>query len=77
MEQTISTLSAVAHHLELEFFPAEHRLLDQHLVRSATPRGRGADGVELLAVVGDAAAGAAEREEGRRITGKPYRRQDL
>ena len=52
----------IAHHLHLVFFPAEHRFLDQHF------RGRrGVDAAlddldELLLVVGDAAAGAAERE---------------
>ncbi len=52
----------VAHHLHLELFPAEHRFLDQHFVG-----GRGIDAAlddldELGFVVGDAAAGAAERE---------------
>ena len=52
----------VAHHLHLEFLPAEHRFLDQHLVGR-----RGVDAAlddvdELRLVVGDAAAGAAERE---------------
>ncbi len=53
---------AVAHDLHLEFFPPEHRFFDQHLVG-----GRGVDAAleyldELRLVVGDAAAGAAERE---------------
>ena len=52
----------VAHHLHLEFFPAEHRFLDQHFAGR-----RGVDAAfddldELRLVVGDAAAGAAERE---------------
>src|SRR5204863_224473 len=54
----------VAHHLELELLPADHRLLDEH----------GRDGrrleppadrlVELVRIVGDRAARAAERERG-------------
>ena len=53
---------SVAHDLHLEFFPAEHRFLDQHFVGR-----RGVDAAlddldELGLVVGDAAAGAAERE---------------
>ena len=52
----------VAHHLHLVFFPAEHRFLDQHFVGR-----RGVDAAlddldEFRLVVGDAAAGAAERE---------------
>ena len=52
----------VAHHLHLELFPAEHRFLDQHFGGR-----RGVDAAlddldELRLVVGDAAAGAAERE---------------
>ena len=52
----------VANDLHLVFLPAEHRFLDQHLVG-----GRGIDAAlddldELGLVVGDAAAGAAERE---------------
>ncbi len=52
----------VAHHLHLEFFPAEHRFFDQHFAGR-----RGVDAAlddldELRLVVGDAAAGAAERE---------------
>ena len=52
----------VADHLHLEFLPAEHALLDQHFVGR-----RGVDAAlddldELGLVVGDAAAGAAQRE---------------
>jgi hypothetical protein len=55
---------AVAHHLHLVFLPAKHRFLDQHL-----GGGRGIepalhDVEELLAIIGDAAAGAAEGEGG-------------
>ena len=52
----------VADDLHLEFLPAEHALLDEHLVGW-----RGVDAAlddldEFVAVVGDAAAGAAHRE---------------
>ena len=62
IEQMMTTLSfAVAHHLELVLLPADDRLLDEHLVHrarasSAAPRER----LELLEVVGDAAALAAQ-----------------
>ena len=55
-------VALVAHDLHLELFPAEHAFLDQHLAGR-----RGVDAAlddldELGLVVGDAAAGAAERE---------------
>ena len=53
---------AVAHHLELELAPAEHRLLDQHLVDRARREALGDDLGELGLGVADAAALAAERE---------------
>ena len=57
-----AVVGLVADDLHLEFLPAEHRFLDQHLVGR-----RGVDAAlddldELGLVVGDAAAGAAERE---------------
>ena len=54
----------IAHHLHLVLFPAEHRFLDQHLGgrRGVEPAFDDLD--ELLAVIGDAAAGAAESEGG-------------
>ncbi len=52
----------VAHHLHLEFFPADHRLLEQHLGGRRGVEPARHDVLELLAVVGDAAAAAAERE---------------
>ena len=55
---------AVAHHLHLVFLPAEHRLLDQNLVRWRGIEAALDDLQIFLAVVGDAAAGAAEREGG-------------
>ena len=57
-------VGVVAHHLQLEFLPPEHGLLDEHLVhRAVGERARPHLG-ELLAVVGDAAAQAAEGEAG-------------
>ena len=57
-------VGGVAHHLHLELFPAQNRLLDQHLAdrRRVEP---GLDNiVELGAVVSDPAAGAAEGKRG-------------
>ena len=52
----------VAHHLQLELLPADDRFLDQHLADRARVEPAGDEVDELLAVVGDAAAGAAQRE---------------
>ena len=54
----------VAHHLHLIFFPAEYRFLDQHLGGGAGIQPAAHDFLELLAVIGDAAAGAAHGEAG-------------
>ena len=59
-----AVVGAIAHDLHLELLPAEHRFLDQDRAD-----GRGAqapldDILELGAVIGDAAAGAAEGEGG-------------
>ncbi len=53
---------AVAHHLHLEFLPAQHRFFQQHLVGRGRVQAPFAHLDELLAVVGDAAAAAAEGE---------------
>ena len=53
---------AVAHHLELELAPAEHRLLDQDLVDRARREALGNDPEQLGRVVPDPAPVAAERE---------------
>jgi len=53
---------AVAHHLHLEFLPADNRLFDQHLASGAGVQPALDDGDELVLVVGNAAAGAAQRE---------------
>ncbi len=52
----------VAHHLHLEFFPAEQGFLDQELARRRAVESALAHFDEFVLVVGDAAAGAAQRE---------------
>ena len=52
----------VAHDLQLELLPADQALLDQELAGRREVEAALADLLELVAVVGDAAAGAAERE---------------
>ena len=57
-----AVVALVAHHFHLEFLPAEHRFLDQHFGgrRGVEPAFDDLD--ELGFVVGNAAAGAGERE---------------
>ena len=71
-----AVVGAIAHDLHLEFLPAEHRLLDQHLVGGRRIEAARNDRLELLAVVGDAAARAAERERGSDYAGEPKRPLD-
>ena len=52
----------VAHHLQLEFLPADDRLLDQHFVHRRGIEPALNDRLEFFDVVGDAAAGPAEGE---------------
>ena len=54
----------VADHLHLIFLPAEDGFLDQHLVGRRGLEAAADDVLELLAIIGDAAAGAAQREAG-------------
>ena len=54
----------VADHFHLEFLPADHRFLEQHFAGRGRVEPARDDLLELLAVVGDAAAAAAERERG-------------
>ena len=61
----------VAHHLHLELFPADHRFFQQHLVDGREVQAVLHQLVELLAVVGDARAGAAEGEAGPHHAGQP------
>ena len=60
----------VADDLHLVLLPAEHRLLDQHLTGGRGVEPALDDLEELLAVIGDAAAGAAQREGGADDGGK-------
>ena len=59
-----AVVRAVADHLHLEFLPAEHGFFDQHLGGGRGFQAARDDLLEFLAVVGDAAAGAAQREAG-------------
>ena len=54
----------IADDLHLVFLPAEHRFLDQHLAGRRGVEAALDDLQELLAVIGDAAAGAAKGEGG-------------
>ena len=55
-----AVVRAVAHHLVLDFLPADQRLLDQHLVYRAGRESAVHYLVELLPVVGDASSRAAQ-----------------
>ena len=57
-----AVVGAVAHDLHLVLLPAEHAFLNENLVRRAGVEAAGDDLLELLAVVGDAAAGAGQGE---------------
>ena len=77
----------VAHHLHLEFLPAEYRLFNQHFAGGGGFHPAFDDGEEFFAVIGDAAAGTAHGEAGandggqadliqnRQRLGKTFRRQ--
>src|SRR5208282_4939873 len=52
----------VAHHFHLEFFPADHRLLDQHFMGRTRFEATLDHRDEFFAVVGNPAAAAADRE---------------
>ena len=54
----------IAHHLQLEFLPAEDALFDQDFVHRRKIEAALQNLGEILAIVGDAAAGAAQREAG-------------
>jgi len=53
-------VGAVAHHLELELFPADHRFLEEHFVNGAEIDAAAGKLAEFLDVVGDAAADATQ-----------------
>ena len=52
----------IAHHLQLELLPAEHGFFDQHFVHGREVEAARQQFQQLFAVVGDAAAGAAQGE---------------
>ena len=52
----------IAHHLKFKFLPSEHRLFDQRLVHRRHIQTAGQHLQKLFAVIGDAAAGASQRE---------------
>ncbi len=57
-----AVVSPVAHHLHLVLLPAKQGFLDENFRGGGGVEALGGDGLELLPVVGDAAAGAAEGE---------------
>ena len=57
-------IGAVAHHLQLELFPADDGFFDEDRADGAEFESAGNELVEFFAVVGDAAAAAAEGEAG-------------
>ena len=57
-------VGAVAHDLHLEFLPTDDGFFDQHFVGGRNVETMLHDVEEFLAVIGDAAAGAPERERG-------------
>jgi hypothetical protein len=57
-------VAAVAHHFELVFLPADDGFLDERLAHRARVERAGDRVDKFLVVVGDRAAGAAERERG-------------
>ena len=59
-----AVVGLVAHDFHLVFLPAEQRFLDEDFVHGRKLDAALGDFLKLLAVVGDAAAGAAERERG-------------
>ena len=56
-----AVVRAVAHHLVLDLFPADQRLLDQYLRDGTRCEAASDDLVELIDGIGDAATGAAQR----------------
>ncbi len=57
-------IGGVAHHLHLIFFPAEQGFIDEDLRHGGGFKPAPADGFIVVAVIGDAAAGAAKGESG-------------
>jgi len=67
---------AVPHHLVLQLLPAEHALLDEHLVDAGVDEPAANDRDEFLLVVSDAPSGAAEGVGGADEDRKPAHRLD-
>ena len=59
-----AVILAVAHDFHLYFFPAQDRLLDQHLMRGGSLKPRRGDGFKIFLIVGDAATGTAQCKGG-------------
>ncbi len=59
-----AVVGGVAHHLHLEFLPAQHRLFHQHFGGRRQFQAAGHDIDQLFAVVGDTATAAAQGEAG-------------
>ena len=57
-----AVVGAIPHHLHLEFLPAQHRFFDQHFADRRQIEAAFEDFHQFLAVVGDAAAAAAQSE---------------
>ena len=64
-----AVVGEVAHHLQLEFFPAERALFHQHFVNRRKREAALQDLFQILLVVGDAAAGSAQGEAGAQNVG--------
>ena len=57
-----NVVSKIAHHLQLVLFPPQHRFFNQHFVHRREIEAAAENLQQLFPVIGDAAAGAAERE---------------
>ena len=65
-----AVVAPVAHHLHLELLPAQQGFVDEQFAGGRKVEPAPADGHELFAVVGDAAAAAAQSERGPDDAGK-------
>ena len=57
-----AVIHSVAHHFHLEFFPADERLFDQHFANRRHGKTAAGDFVQIVRIIGDAAAAPAECE---------------
>ncbi len=60
----MAVVGQIAHHFQLEFLPPQHALFDQNFVHRRKIQAAFQNLFEFLAIVRDAAAGAAQREAG-------------